>query len=83
MEITLEMYQAAKQLLTCATAWKCPKESPCFSVAHPIVVEYEAQAQRNALDRVEAQNEVDYYAPHFPPSVVWEWANSHVDWDAA
>lgn len=81
MEITLEMYQHARALMTCATAHVCIREESCFHLAEPIVREYEAKEHSAALARTEKKDEVEHYAPRFPPNVAWEWARP--DWDAA
>jgi hypothetical protein len=81
MEITFEIYQSASRMMTCAPAWQCPHEKECFHMAKPIVDEWESKQHSAALARAEEKEHVDYYAPHFPPNIAWEWARP--DWDAA
>lgn len=84
MQVTLEMYQHARALMTCATAHVCVREESCFYLAKPIVDAYEAQEHSAAVTRSEQQGEVGDYAPHFPPQVAWEWAREMAtDWSAA
>lgn len=77
--ITLEMYQQARELMTCAPAWNCSKEESCFHIAKAIIDAWEREEHSAALTRSEAANEAEDYAPHFPPAT-WEW---QPDWDAA
>ena len=81
MIVTLEMYQAAKRMMVCAPAWKCPHEEDCFHLARPIVQAWEAQQRSAALARARKIPQAVSDAPTFPPQVAYEWARP--DWDAA
>lgn len=76
--VTLELYQAAKAMMVCAPAWKCPKEEACFNMSKSIIDAWEQEEHSAALTRAEAADEVVYFAP---PAVAWEW--NQPDWDAA
>jgi hypothetical protein len=77
--VTLELYQAAKAMMVCAPAWKCPKEEACFNMSKSIIDAWEQEEHSAALTRAEAAESVADYSPHLPPAT-WEW---HPDWDAA